>query len=44
VPFDPELAALCDRGVPITESPDLPSARALAGVAGRLLESLEVTS
>jgi len=44
VPFDPELAALCDRGVPITEHPDLPSARALTGVAGRLLESLEVTS
>ena len=43
VPFDPELAALCDRGAPITDHPDLPSARALAGVAGRLLESLEVT-
>ena len=44
VPFDPALAALCDRGAPITEFPDLPSARALSIVAGRLLETLEVTS
>lgn len=44
VPFDPVLADLCDRGTPITECPDLPSAQALAGVAARLLETLEVTS
>jgi ATP-binding protein involved in chromosome partitioning len=44
VPFDPELATLCDLGQPITDHPDLPSARALSGVAGRLLELLEVTS
>ncbi len=44
VPFDPELATLCDLGQPITDHPDLPSARALSGVAGRLLEILEVTS
>src|SRR5262249_54472718 len=43
VPFDPDLAALCDRGAPITDHPGLPSSRALRDVAGRLLESLEVT-
>jgi ATP-binding protein involved in chromosome partitioning len=42
VPFDPELARLCDQGVPVTEHPDLPSARALAGAADRLLHALEV--
>jgi ATP-binding protein involved in chromosome partitioning len=44
VPFDPELARLCDQGIPITEHPDLPSARALAGAADRLLRSLEVAT
>jgi ATP-binding protein involved in chromosome partitioning len=44
VPFDPGLAEACDRGIPITERPDLPAARALAQTADRLLRSLETSS
>jgi ATP-binding protein involved in chromosome partitioning len=40
VPFDPELQRLCDAGVPVSEHPDLPSARALDAVASRLLSLL----
>jgi hypothetical protein len=39
VPFDPELARLCDLGVPATSN-DTPVGRALDHVAQRLLESL----
>jgi len=41
IPFDPELARLSDRGLSLAEAPDLPAARALGEVAGRLLEILE---
>jgi ATP-binding protein involved in chromosome partitioning len=40
VPFDPELASLCDAGIPVSERPDLPSHAALDAVAGRLLSLL----
>jgi MinD-like ATPase involved in chromosome partitioning or flagellar assembly len=40
VPFDPELQRLCDAGIPVSEHPDLPSARALDAVASRLLSLL----
>jgi Mrp family chromosome partitioning ATPase len=41
VPFDPELAHRCDRGIPLDELPATPVGRALDGVARRLLESLQ---
>jgi len=41
VPFDPELADLCDRGIPITERPDLPSAPALEETARALRRAFE---
>ena len=41
VPFDPELARDCDRGMPFAERPDTRVGRALDHVAGQLLESLE---
>ena len=41
VPFDPELARHCDRGVPFAELPDTPVGRALDHVAQHLLDSLE---
>ena len=41
VPFDPELARHCDRGIPLEEMPDTPVARALDHVAQRLLDNLE---
>lgn len=41
IPFDPGLAAATDRGRPVvTADPDAPSARALASLAERLVESL----
>ena len=40
VPFDPELARLCDGGVPFAELGDTPVRRALDLVAQQLLESL----
>jgi ATP-binding protein involved in chromosome partitioning len=36
VPFDPELARLCDAGIPVSEHPDLPSFAALTAVASKL--------
>ncbi len=39
IPFDPELAALCDRGRPYP--PDLAADRAVAEAAGRIVHSLE---
>jgi ATP-binding protein involved in chromosome partitioning len=41
VPFDPELAWHCDRGIPLAELPETPVGRALDHVAQQLLESLE---
>jgi ATP-binding protein involved in chromosome partitioning len=41
VPFDPELARRCDRGIPLAQLPETPVARALDQVAQQLLESLE---
>ena len=40
VPFDPELARQCDRGVPLAETPETPVGRALNHVAQQLLETL----
>jgi ATP-binding protein involved in chromosome partitioning len=41
VPFDPELARHCDNGLPLSDLRETPVGRALDGVAGQLLESLE---
>ena len=41
VPFDPELARHCDRGIPLAELPETPVGRALEQVAQQLLDSLE---
>jgi ATP-binding protein involved in chromosome partitioning len=41
VPFDPELAAHCDRGLPLTDVPATPAGRALEHVARQLLDVLE---
>jgi ATP-binding protein involved in chromosome partitioning len=43
VPFDPELARHCDRGIPLTELPETPVGRALEHVGQQLLDSLEST-
>ena len=39
VPFDPDLASRCDRGLPLAER-DTPVGAALDGIAQRLMESL----
>jgi Mrp family chromosome partitioning ATPase len=44
VPFDPELARHCDRGLPLADLPATPVGRALDHVAQHLLDSLESTS
>jgi hypothetical protein len=44
VPFDPELARHCDRGIPLEELPETPVGRALEHVAQHLLDSLESTT
>ncbi len=41
VPFDPELARHCDRGIPLAELSETPVGRALDHVAQRLLDRLE---
>jgi ATP-binding protein involved in chromosome partitioning len=41
VPFDPELARLCDRGIPATDLPETPVRQALEQIAQRLHDSLE---
>jgi ATP-binding protein involved in chromosome partitioning len=41
VPFDPELAHHCDRGIPLAAIPETPVGRALDDVAQQLLDSLE---
>jgi ATP-binding protein involved in chromosome partitioning len=44
VPFDPELARHCDRGIPLAELPNTPVGRSLDHVAQQLLDSLESTT
>jgi ATP-binding protein involved in chromosome partitioning len=44
VPFDPELARHCDRGIPLTDPPNTPVTLALDQVAEQLLNSLEATT
>jgi ATP-binding protein involved in chromosome partitioning len=44
VPFDPELARHCDRGLSLAESADTPVGRALQHLAQQLLDRLEPTS
>ena len=44
VPFDPGLAFACDRGLDFHDLPDTSATRALAAIAGRLVESLETSS
>ncbi len=44
IPFDPELAWHCDRGVPLAKLPETPAGRALGQVAQHLLDSLESTT
>jgi ATP-binding protein involved in chromosome partitioning len=41
VPFDPELARHCDRGLPLEDFPGTPVGRALDHVAQQLLEKLQ---
>jgi Mrp family chromosome partitioning ATPase len=41
VPFDPELARLCDQGIPLTERPQTPVGVALDHIAQQLLDSLQ---
>jgi ATP-binding protein involved in chromosome partitioning len=41
VPFDPELARSCDKGLPLADAADSPVGRALDDVATRLLDRLE---
>jgi len=43
VPFDPELARHCDRGIPLAERPETPVGLALEHVAQQVLNSLEST-
>jgi ATP-binding protein involved in chromosome partitioning len=43
VPFDPDLARLCDRGIPLGELADTPVGLAIDHVARQLLDSLEST-
>ena len=43
VPFDPELARHCDRGLPLAERSDTPVGRSLEHVAQQLLDRLEST-
>lgn len=43
VPFDPDLAGCCDRGMPLAEALDSPVTQALEQIAQRLLEGLEPT-
>jgi ATP-binding protein involved in chromosome partitioning len=44
VPFDPELARRCDRGLPLAELPDTLVGRALDHVAQQLLDRLDSTT
>ena len=44
VPFDPELARHCDRGIPLADLPETLVGQALDRVAQQLLDSLESTT
>src|SRR6187397_1644770 len=44
VPFDPELARLCDTGMSFSELPESPVSRALGHVAQQLIDTLESTT
>jgi ATP-binding protein involved in chromosome partitioning len=44
VPFDPELARHCDRGIPFTDLRDSPVGRSLDQIAQRLLDALDSAS
>jgi ATP-binding protein involved in chromosome partitioning len=44
VPFDPELAQRCDRGLPLADLTDTPVTQALAHVAQQLLDRLDSTT
>ena len=44
VPFDPELARHCDRGMPLADLPETPVGQALEHAAQQLLDSLESTT
>jgi ATP-binding protein involved in chromosome partitioning len=44
VPFDPELARLCDRGISLADQPNTSVGKALDQVAEQLLNSLESTT
>ncbi len=44
VPFDPEVARLCDRGIPLATRPDTPVGHALEQVAQHLMDSLDSTT
>jgi Mrp family chromosome partitioning ATPase len=44
VPFDPDLARHCDRGLPLAERPDTPAGHALDQIAARLLAALDSTT
>ena len=44
VPFDPELARHCDRGIALADLPETPVGQALDRVAQQLLDSLESTT
>jgi hypothetical protein len=41
VPFDPELARHCDRGMPFTAMQDTPVGQSLTRIAQRLLDDLD---
>lgn len=41
IPFDPDLATLCDRGLPFTQHPDSPSSGAIEKTAARIRSLLE---
>ena len=43
VPFDPELARQCNRGIPLSELSETPVSRAMERIAQQLLDSLEST-
>ncbi len=44
VPFDPELAVMCDRGQSIDNNAGLPSAKAVNDIAAKLFDALEENS
>ena len=44
VPFDPELARRCDRGLPLADAPDTPAGRAIDQVAQQLIDRLDASA